>query len=76
MLSTLIITVAEDEAHKPIEAMLHCKIFVPVLKPVTLELGESELENTPLPKTKLQEPIPEVGELAASVVKLLEAHKV
>ena len=71
-----IITVADVDGHNPKLAMLHCKMLVPVLKPVTLEVGERELENTPLPTIKLQEPIPEVGELAAKVVKFEEAHKV
>jgi len=65
--STIIVIVLVVDEQVPADVMLHCKTFVPSVRPVTVELGLVEEVITPPPVNTLQVPIPVVGVLAASV---------
>ena len=65
--SFILIEIVEvDEAQGGFE-MVHAKIFRPNPKPVTVVLGEVGLVITPLPETKVHNPVPTVGVLADNV---------
>ncbi len=65
--STIIVIVEEVLEQVPALVIVHSKIFVPSVKPVTVELGLVDVVITPPPVNTLQVPVPVVGVLAAKV---------
>ena len=47
--------------------IVHTKVFTPVVKPVTPEVGLVGVVTTPVPAVTVHNPVPTVGVLAASV---------
>ena len=69
--SKLIVTVSLDDGHAPLE-IVHCKMYVePDVSPVTVVVGELGLVIFAIPEIIVHTPVPIVGVLAASVVKVL-----
>ena len=52
--------------HVPL-LIVHTKVFTPVVKPVTPEVGEAGVVTVAVPAVTVQTPVPTVGALAASV---------
>jgi hypothetical protein len=71
----MIAIVEEEGEHGELE-MVQANTFVPVASPVMAEVGEVELEITPVPETNVQTPLPTVGVLPAISVVGVEIHKV
>src|ERR1700741_1826759 len=67
---------ADVDEQEATEAMLQTSTFVPVARPVTVELGLLGAVMTPEPEENDQVPTPEVGVLPARVVELEEIHSV
>ncbi len=65
--STIIVIVLDVDEHVPAEVIVHSKIFVPSVNPVTVVLGLVEFVITPPPVNTLHVPVPVVGVLAANV---------
>ena len=65
---TIIVIVDNVKGQAPLLVILHCKIFVPKLKPLTIVVGLFALLKVPLPVIILHVPVPLVGVLAANVV--------
>lgn len=57
---------SKDGAHVPFE-MVHRKVFTPMLKPVTPEVGDEGVVTVPEPAITVQVPVPTVGVFPASV---------
>ena len=47
--------------------IVHTKVFIPVVKPVTPLVGEAGIVTTPVPAVTVQSPVPTTGALAANV---------
>ena len=47
--------------------IVHTKVFTPVVKPVTLDVGEAGVVTVAVPVVTVQSPVPVVGVFAASV---------
>ena len=56
----VITTVSFDEEHGEFD-IVHTKVFVPALKPVTVEVGFEGLVTIPLPFIFVHNPVPDVG---------------
>ena len=69
--STCIVIVDVVLEQVPAEVMLHCKTFVPSVKPVTVLVGLLVVVIVAPPLITDQVPVPVVGVLAASVVELV-----
>ncbi len=65
--STIIVIVEEVLEQVPALVIVHSKMFVPSVKPVTVELGLVDVVITPPPVNTLHVPTPVVGVLAAKV---------
>lgn len=63
----LIVTSSDKLAHAP-PLMVQRNTLAPTARPVTPEVGDEGVVIVPLPLTKLQLPVPEVGVLPAKVV--------
>jgi hypothetical protein len=69
----VIVTLETEFAQGGLE-IVHAKTLAPIPKPVMLLVGERELLITPVPDTRVHEPLPTVGLLAAIVVVGLKAQ--
>jgi hypothetical protein len=65
-MSLLIVTVLDDDGHVPFE-IVQTKLFVPLLKPVTLVELELGATTEPVPLATDQRPVPVAGVFAESV---------
>jgi len=71
--SPIMVTVLADVGHTPLE-IVHTKLFVPLLNPVTVLFGEAGFVTEDVPVTTVHKPVPVIGVLALSVAVL--AHSV
>ena len=71
----IVIVLVVDE-QVPADVIVHSKIFVPSVRPVTVVLAEVELVTTPPPVKTDQVPVPVVGVFAARVAFGLEIQTV
>jgi len=62
------IVIVLDDGQPLLFVIAHFSTFAPLLKPVTVVVGEDELVNVPVPLTTDQAPVPEDGGVAASCV--------
>lgn len=67
--SVLITTVSRDGGQTPL-AMVHTKMLLPTLRPVTDEVGELMFPIAPVPAISVQVPVPVPGVLAAKADEL------
>ncbi len=65
--STIMVIVLDVDEHVPAEVIVHSKIFVPSVRPVTVVLGLVDDVITPPPDNTDHVPTPVVGVLAANV---------
>lgn len=72
---TVIVTFETDAAQGGLE-IVQAKTLFPKPNPVIAVVGESELEITPVPETRVQAPVPTVGVLAVIKVLGLVTHNV
>jgi hypothetical protein len=73
VLLLVIATVDEEAGQAPFD-MVHWNTLTPEPRPLTVEIGEMELEIVAAPDTSVQTPVPTAGVLPANVP--LVAHKV
>jgi hypothetical protein len=74
--STVIVIVLEVLEQVPADVIVHCNMFAPSVRPVTVVLAEVELVTTPPPVNTDQVPTPVVGVFAARVAFGLEIQTV
>ena len=67
-------TRSDEDGHEPL-LMVHIKVLVPTLKPVTVEVGELGVVMVPLPAIKVHKPVPVTGVLPAKV-EVVTLHKI